>query len=464
MTTALLWVSVAYALLFLAILVFELGRSRHHGPDIVSLFMVVSLLQVCVPGLIMFGTLPFVDPAEPTGNPFFDKVFQDVTLDAALLVLGLTAWFYACFYVGIALTRLGRGRAVSAAARRYTFEPRYKWLVVVLLLGLLLTVLAFWSLGDSILTRYATLILFRDQVEDVERNAFTANAFALLQTWSWLSVVTIFTVYQRRGAGRLFTLCILIAVSFAVLSVSRRALFIPLLMSYLAVVLHTRKWHFRWLLGGAAPLVLWLAFGKNILGAVAYGGSVESVVGSYASWASAMLRAASEAGITVVESLGTVLYLDIGPRFGVDHMMALIKLLPEGALGLDFNFPERIVRISTEAFSGPYALDIPPGFLGQMWLDFGLLGPLVWGLLMGLQVALLQLLYERTTPSWASAALMALLLFLIAYPVNTGSLDFSFSSDIVVMLVVLFLVVRTTRSPAAEAPDAPLGASAVTST
>jgi hypothetical protein len=32
--------------------------------------------------------------------------------------------------------------------------------------------------------------------------------------------------------------------------------------------------------------------------------------------------------------------------------------------------------LSTGAFVGAEELDIPPGIVGQMWLDFGVLGPL----------------------------------------------------------------------------------------
>ena len=174
---------------------------------------------------------------------------------------------------------------------------REKWLITALAGGLGLSLVFFWSLGDSLFARYATLILFRNQVEDLERNAFTANAFALTQTWNWLSVVTIFTVYQRRGAGRLFWMCIVVSTSFAILSVSRRAFVHPALDGYLAVVLVYRQLTttLARIPGGATPLVLWLAFGKNILGALAYGGSVESGGGTYAFTAASALLCAQPA-------------------------------------------------------------------------------------------------------------------------------------------------------------------------
>jgi hypothetical protein len=421
-------------------------RTRRDGPDIISLFILVSGLQLCVPGIAIFAMLPFVDPQAPVNIPAFDRILQAVDVPSALTVFLLTAWFYVFFYAGVALMRLGR----HAVAPRFSVKFREKWLLFALACGLCLSLAFFWSLGDSVFSRYASLILFRNQVEELERNAFTANAFALTQTWSWLSVVTLFTVYQRRGAGKLFWTCIAVSASFAILSVSRRALFIPLLMSYLTVVLYTGNWRLRWLVGGATPLMLWLAFGKDILAALAYGGSLESVVDAYASSASAVLRAACEAGISLTESLGTVTLLPIGPRFGIDHLMSIMRLFPEGVMGLDFNFPERVVRLSTEAFFGAEAQDIPPGFLGQMWLDFGVLGPLVWGIIFGLQVALLQLLYARTARTWESASFMALLLFLIAYPVNTGSFDFTFSFDIVVLVIVLYVGMKWRRLPAPD--------------
>src|SRR5690606_13441498 len=105
-----------------------------------------------------------------------------------------------------------------------------------------------------------------------------------------------------------------------------------------------------------------------------------------------MLRTWSEIGITLTESLGTISLLEMPPRYGIDHLMSVAQRFPEGALGFVIDFPERIVRISTAIFDDPWGADLPPGFMGQMWLDFRVLGPIVWGAVMGLQVGVVQYL------------------------------------------------------------------------
>jgi hypothetical protein len=199
----------------------------------------------------------------------------------------------------------------------------------------------------------------------------------------------------------------------------------------------------------ALPLV---AFGKEILAAISYGGDAEVVANTYESLTRAVLRTSSDIGITVTESLGTLSMIDMPPRFGIDHLISVAQRFPDGALGLDFDFPERIVRISTAIFANDWAADIPPGLMGQMWLDFRVLGPLVWGLLLGAQVGVLQFLYERTTRNLQSTAVFFVLTFIVALPLNSGSFDFTFSIDIFVIIAVLFFCTRIRRT-AGDSPS-----------
>jgi len=77
-----------------------------------------------------------------------------------------------------------------------------------------------------------------------------------------------------------------------------------------------------------------------------------------------------------------------------------------------------------------------------MWLDFGILGPLVWGIVFGLQMSVLAYcwkLVERTKPA---SAVFVLLTFIVALPLNSGSFDFTFSVDVFAAVLALALVVR----------------------
>lgn len=410
----------------------------------------------------MYGLLPFTNPAAPTGNPVFDRIFHANDLTIASMVLCLTAWFVVWFYGGCALARLILPQQLDRKGLLRVSVHEWR-LGAALLVGLLLTLYSFSMLGDNLLNRYANLILYRSQSELIPRTALNATAFSLTQIWSWLAVVALLYLFERKGRRWLKAAVIVLLAVFAVLGVSRRALFLPVLMAYLGLLLYSGRWRLRWLVACSIPAILWLAFGKELLGAVAFGVPVDAVAGRYESLPSALLRAVSELGITIVESLGTMAFLSDHLRLGVDHVLSIAQRLPDGILGLDIDWPQRMVRISTEAFAGHDDLDIPPGLAGQMWLDFRLLGPIAWGLVFGLQVGAAQWLFERTRRTLASSALAVLVIFVASLPVNSGSFDFTFSFDIIILMFLLWWCfdirrpVAVRHLPTESAPRAPPG-------
>jgi len=314
----------------------------------------------------------------------------------------------------------------------------------VLTFGLTLSVASFYVLGSSTIEPFTQLILFRAGDKNVQGSLLNAYGFALTQTWAWLSVLALFVIYERRGRRLSWFLCLLFLFIFAVLGVSRRALFIPLLLIYLTLVLFDHRWRLRWLLAAAIPMLLWIAFGKELIGVVAFDRTLTDVAERYESFSASFLRAASEIGITVVESLGSINLLDLPTRFGVDHLLSPLRQIPTSHYWLGI-LPDRIVRLSTEAFSTPEAEDIPPGLLGQMWLDFRVFGPIVWGLLMGVQMSVVQYAFAQTIRTRVAMGLFTLITFVVALPLNTGTYDFTFSIDIYALMLCIFLTFRLIR-------------------
>jgi hypothetical protein len=447
MSLAYLFVAFGYIALAFVVIQFELRRTRLRGMDVTTVFMALCLLQCCIPGIIIYSMLPFIDVAAPTGIDAFDRIYYALDPTTALTVLAFTAWFIVFIYIGSGLGLfLLRPRDSTAAARSslsLTIDTRR--CLVVLGFGLFLTLLSFYQIGDTLATRYTNLILLRAGAPEIERNALNANAFALTQTWGWLAILAIFAAYETKGRGWMWWSTIAFAVVFALLGVSRRALFLPIIFSYLTISLHRARFRLRWVALAAIPMLFWLAYGKELLASLAFGVDVETVTSNYHSWTSALLRAGSDTGLTIVESVGTFLLLPFHLRFGVDHVLSLAQRFPEGVLGWDIDWPERIVRVSTTAFADADAQDIPPGVVGQMWLDFGVAGPVVWGLFFGLQVSVLQALFERTRITYQSAAMFVLLAFLVVLPVNTGSFDFSFNVDIIALVAALAWCARIHR-------------------
>jgi hypothetical protein len=434
------YVSALYALFFAGGVFFEWRRTRDTGADALSIFAALFLLQCALPGVFIYGLLPLVNPASPTTNKVLDHILQSVDLTSALTVLLLSAWFLVFFYIGCALGALFLPSPQARAARPMVVDRRR--IVGIVLAGFALTFYTFWLFGDTWIGRYANLILYRAGFEGIERNALNANAFALTQTWSWLSVVALLAVREQKGRGWLWGTCLCVSIALALLGVSRRSLFLPLILAYLSYVLVNRKWYWHWLAGAALPLLGLVAFGKALFAAFAWTGNVASVGNMYESAASGFLRAFSEVGLNILESVGTLLFLHLPPRFGIDHVLSIAQRFPDGLIGLNLQFPERIVRVSTAVFSNANDQDIPPGLAGQMWLDFRIFGPIIWGLLFGLQMSVVQYWFQRTQRTLQASAVFVVVVFIVALPLTTGSYDFTFSIDIIILALALWFSTR----------------------
>lgn len=439
--------AAGYALMTVAVCGYEAHRIRASGPDVITVFISLFVLQCCLPGLVIFAWLPFADPLHPTDNLDLDRILTALDFPAALLVFGLTGWFVSCFYgltalMGVLLRRIA---TLLPPGSHFVVQVAGTRLLGVLALGAALTFVSFWLLGDTLIERYRNLILIRELSEDVQQTSLNAYAFALMQSWGWLSVPALFVVFETRGRGALWYLCLSCAIAFALLSASRRAIFIPIILAYLTLVLFDGRWRLKWLVAASVPVLVWVGFGKEILSTIASGGALEAVGDRYANIAGAVIRTASEVGWTLTESWGSINLLDLDPRFGVDHLLSFLRVIPFRWFGWDPGLPTRIVRLSTSAFATPEASDIPPGLFGQMWLDFGVFGPIFWGLIMALQVSIVQRVFSLTIVTRQAAAVFAVVTFIIALVLNTGSFDFTFSLDVLVLLLVIFLTVRLVR-------------------
>jgi hypothetical protein len=441
----LLPVALAFGVLTGILLWFERRRLRRLGADPLTLFVIIYALQCILPGAMIFASIPFVSGVAPTGTGFFDRVYRATTALDGWILLCFAAWFLLFFYVGSTTMRtLLRPR--TSAGPGTELEILTGRLAALLACGTVFTLWSFYLLGDSVAARYTNLILLRADFDGIEKNAINSNALSLTQAWGWLAILASFSAPHRGRARRsLRAAAIVLAIFFAILGASRRALFIPLLLVYFTHLLHTGKWHLKWLAAGVVPMLLWVAYGKDVLASIAWGGSAETVTASLQTPAVTLLRASSEIGISFVESLGTLEFLHLDHRWGIDHLLSIAQRFPDGALGHEIDFPPRIVRLSTEAFAGASAQDIPPGIFGQMWLDFGVLGPVVWGLALGVQMGVLLHFFDRTRASVTSACVFAILTFVIALPLNSGSFDFTFSVDIFMLTAGLIWCIRRTR-------------------
>jgi hypothetical protein len=449
-TDDLIWVAAGYVLLTIAIFAIEVKRTRSCGPDVLTLFMALFVLQCCLPGIVIFGCLPITGVYQPTGNPVFDRIFATMDYSSALLTLAMTAWFAILIYIFMALGAVVIRRIFGSGDNAWIMlRGAPARLVMVLLVGLALTMVSFWSMGDTLVARYASLIELSAGSTEVLGSSLNNFAFPLTHSWLWLSVVALFVLFERRGRDLAWYFCLTGTLLLVALAVSRRAIFIPIFLAYFTSVLFDGRWRLKFVLAGAIPLVLWIAFGKELLAAIAFGGSAQEILGRYDSLAEGALRTASEVGITMVESLGTLNLVHIPMRFGVDHVLSIMRGAPIGWflhwLGQDSALPARVVRLSTAAFATPYDQDVPPGLFGQMWLDFRLGGPIVWAFGLAMQLSLVQGIFGSIVRTREAIAALVLATFVIALPLNSGSYDFSFGADIVVVALSLLFSFKMVR-------------------
>lgn len=422
-------------------------------PDLLSLFVFFFFIQVIVPGGVIPVILWAIGEAPILGNTFFDRVYNDVTgeiialsaLMAGLFLLALYSVFFMCHHRTMIRVLPNKG-VLDIPVNRY---------VAVVVLGGISSLILLNSMpGDGYFDKYANLVLFRAQHEAVMeiRNVLTANLFALTQTFALLVILGLSLMKDRSKSRSLLVLIPLVGliIFFGVMTVSRRMLAIQVVLIYLTNVLVTGKWNLKAILLIALVFFPVMMFGKDFLAQIVSVGSGDEMVSSFdrSSYWLATLNGFSSLGITLNSSWSTFLYLDSMPmRFGMDHIVTVLRFLPMGSFGIDEDalLPARIVRLSTAAFVGAEELDIPPGIIGQMWLDFGVLGPLLWGGAFGWLLGWLQTKRVQYENSWVGSGVFVILLFVVALPLNTGSIDFNLSIDMFLMLLILYVLAKTRK-------------------
>jgi hypothetical protein len=430
----------------------ERDRIRIKGPDFLSIFVVIFALQNIIPGVV----IPFLlsQYAQPPilEIELFDRIYQRITPIYIVLSAMMSLSFILALYI-VYHKIYSRYTQTTGDPRRTRLQvvPSRLWLVM--LLGIFSSYLLLKNMGqDSLLKSYGALALFRaGEGEGASPTFANANLFALTQTFSLLSIIPfVYFVSRPGGFGKFLGLVIATAgvIVFSSLCVSRRALPLDILLIYFTLVVVNKKWYLKF--GGAAFLLFLplLIYGKEVIYAISAGGNLDVVLETVrnTSASDALLSGFSYLGISLVTSWGTFMFLDIPYRYGVDHILSMLWRIPLGSFGIDKDafYPERIVRISTRALADSNAQDIPPGLMGQMWLDCGIFGPVIWGMIFGMALSFLQIRFDGKQKTHQSAVFFMIGLYVLSLPINTGSFDFVFSVDVFFLVLFLLIVYKRT--------------------
>lgn len=444
---------VVFSMISLAVAILEFARTKRTGPDLLSFFILMFAVQILIPG-IAISLILAAAPPPVTGLPFFDRLYGDLSAAEVLISAALTTFFVFSLYIAFLATTGGWRRAYRPPTMSITLHRGRVWLVVAI--GLLSSLILLGRLSpNGFWEGYRALILFRAQDPSVYKPSFlTANLFALTQTFALFSIFTITATYKSRRL-RTFSCALAVVALLGVMTASRRGIALQAILVCFTFMLARKIWYVgiaTTLFAICFPL---LVFGKSFLALLATGRTFAEIVEvlAGADVVGSFLAGMSYLGMTLTSSWATLMYLDIPTRFGADHLLAALRFLPLGVLGYDEStlFPERIVRMSTAALLGEDQLDIPPGLLGAMWLDGWVFGPIVWGGLYGAVIGLMQSAYNRFENSIEAAGVFVILLFVVALPLNTGSLDFNFSVDMLFLLIFTGFAVKVRKCGALAA-------------
>lgn len=442
--------------LCLTVLLFclERNRTRRKGPDLLSLFVLIFAVQNIIPGMVISFLLSQYARPPDLGNELFDRIYQHISPVYIFLSAIMSLAFILTLY--ISYHKIHSRYAQTTTDHQPTRLRVIPWrLLAMMLLGVISSYLLLKTMGEgSLLGSYGALVLFRAGTGPT-RNFVNANLFALTQTFSLLAVIPF--VYFAFGPGKFGKIlrvgsAAAAVVIFSLLCVSRRALPLDILLIYFTFVMVNRKWYLKF--AGIAFLLFLpvLIYGKAVIFSIGSKGSLDGVVDAIkiTSASDALLSGFTYLGLSLVSSWATFMFLDIPWRYGIDHVLSMLSRIPLGSLGFDKDalFPERIVRISTRVFVDSNAQDIPPGLMGQMWLDFGIFGPVVWALIFAAALSFLQIRLDGKQKTPQAIVFFMICLYIISLPLNTGSLDFVFSVDnFFLILFLLFIYKRTKVAP-----------------
>lgn len=444
--------------LFLTVLLFcmERSRTKRRGPDFLSLFVVVFALQNIIPGMVISFLLSQYARPPDLQNDFFDRIYQQISPVYIFLSAMMSAAFIFTLYI-VYHKLYSRYTQTTGDPRRTRLQvvPSRLWLVM--LLGVFSSYFLLKSMGqDSLLNSYRALALYRAGAGE-SRTFVNANLFALTQTFSLLSIIPfVYFVSKPGGLGKSLRLVIASAavIVFSLLCVSRRALPLDILLIYFTMVIVNKKWYLKFAAVGFLLFLPVLIYGKAVIYSIGAGGDLDVVMEAVknTSVADALLSGFTYLGITLVSSWATFMFVDIPFRYGVDHILSMLSRIPLGSLGFDKDaiFPERIVRISTRTFVDSNAQDIPPGLMGQMWLDYGIVGPVIWGLIFGAALSFLQIRFDGKQKTPQAVAFFMIGLYVLSLPLNSGSFDFVFSVDNFFLILFLLIVYKRFRSTPAR--------------
>jgi hypothetical protein len=439
-------IGLLYFLLALAIIAYELNREKAMLLDLLSVATLFYLANIVVPAIIIHMTLDtgLVKADSVRNLQLVNNYYHLVQpVDKWIVLLGSIV-AYMGLVIGYNYVE-SRGTPREGVTVRTETPLRITWVMLFFVFCLLILIYGNSLMpGDPVKgVLLSTFFRAEDPFYAFERNALNANIYSSIHAFLLIAVLG-YALWdeKRRGAAfyLLLTACFLLIDAIA--SGARRNLLIAAIIIYMYIANRSNRYRIHYMLPVlllSAPL---LYFGKTILRNLT-DFDIGLVIGSDVTPLQQALTAACDIGISHVQSLGILALYDGLPRFGLDHLFSLLRMIPFGLFDLEKPWPLRVVRITTGYLTGdPTAQDVPPGYIGQCWIDFPFLGFFIFPALHGALFALVNRGFKTINLPKSPFYLMVYLVigYILALPFNSGSLDFVFSVDMFYAGVLILLL------------------------
>lgn len=435
-----------YAIFAALIIGYELSRKKRMLYDQLSIANIFFLGYLVVPpaflNLVLDTELVQVDRVVDFSLLGYLHHRAEPLQKMILLLGSIIAYCALCQGYNLCVSRIDFSNQTTRAVNR---KLRFAWIAIGLLFAALMFVFGNSlvpgdPLGGLLLSTYYRA---EDAFYAFERTPLNANIYAATSTFLLFSVLGVALSAEKRRSRFLYlTLAGAFVLLDSLASGARRNLLIAALLVYLYVAVRKNKYKLHYFLSIFLISVPMLTFGKAILRNLG-DLQVANLGFSDVTLVEQFVAGAADIGQSHLESIGTLALYDGGPRFGADHLFSVLRMIPLGVMGLEKPWPERIVRISTAYQSGdPTMQDIPPGYLGQCWIDFPFIGFFVIPLLHGACFAFLERNFRTMNLTKSPFYLMAYLVagYLVAMPLNTGTLDYLCSPEIALTVLIFFLL------------------------
>ncbi len=405
-------------------------------------------LAIAAPSAALYACIGSFNPSGSGQSRLLTVTLRDATLAHHQVLFLMTTGAWIAMLIGYRLAggapRIPPSKVIPAsdfASRLNLRITLLSWLAGLIAMNVLVRAVnqdTVWQAIGVIGTNY------RLDWNSSNRGLLDSNAFALLNE---LVPLVLLGFAVEGGFRWLRTVgSVEILLLFALGTGSRRALLIAaVVLGLFWVNVHPKR--LVWLIFVLCPL----AFVVIIYGRGLFRFASGSKAHVYAEVSSRLVRdrvayTASEVGISQVESLRTLQWFDGPPRFGIDHALSLVRMLPEQSV-LGFEFAPRFTRHATQMhLDEPNANDIPVGFIGSLWVDAFWAGLAVAGLFAFCLTRVDRWIdrYGGLSPAaWYARGCLG---FLLAFPfLNTGSLDFTFSPAPVLVIGTCLLLILINR-------------------